>query len=142
MNDFLLNLGPFNDCIDVLGNGCAAKYGPLDGGEVFCFSKKGDTLRIGVLTGPDEITVEMLTLGLATDHNAPKSRKKLTRAVELKVLNMIYALASKCEIELKLSNVAIPIKSVNFEFDRRRRLCLVAVLGVAIFENSMTRIFV
>ncbi|KKN70871.1 hypothetical protein LCGC14_0426540 [marine sediment metagenome] len=142
MNECILNLGPFNDCVDVLEDGCVARYGPLGGDVVSCFSGKGDICEVGVLTGSDDVTIPMLTLGLAADKNTQKNRQKLIGAIELKVLGMIYYLASKCEIELNLSNVVIPIKSVVFKLDGRKRLCITAVLGVAMFEGSMTRILV
>jgi len=135
----ILNLGPFNDCVDMLMDGCPAKYSPLDDSEAFCFSGTGVTQQIGSLTGLDEITIPMFILGLAHGDDTPENRAKLIRGVELKILGMIYSLADSCGVELTLSNVVIPIKSIDFEFDGHKRLCITAVLGVAIFEKSMIR---
>ena len=124
MNENKLNLGPFNDCIDIR---------MFDGLSIPVTSR---TIKYRV--SEDMITVPIITLGLAADRDTPKTRKELKQAIELKVLNMIYRAVDKVDglFELQLNKVRIPIVSVNFSIDHSERLCITARLGVVVFNNG------
>lgn len=144
MNEFLLNLGPFNDCIDKLEVGAITEVcTPMDGisndlFNTFHYSEEGVAVQSEQKS--ESIVIPTFELGMAINHDTPKNRQKLIRAIELKILAMIYSMAAKFNIELNLQNIVIPVKLIDFDFDSRGRLCIMAVLGIAIFEDSTVEV--
>ena len=134
MDKSILNLGPFNDCINMIKDTCDIHYGLVDS-NMFYYSGECVLHRMVLSKKQSTITAPMFTLGLAIDCNNDDSCKKLINAMELKILHLIYDMANKYDIELNLPNVAIPIRSINFDLDYRNRLCIIAVLGIIILET-------
>ncbi len=112
MDKCKLNLGPFNDCVDLV--------------------QEGHTITYEV--NEETATTCLKVLGLAIDNDTPENRKKLKRAMEFSVIRMIYELAESEGIDkVSLSHrIRVPIASVNFHVDREKRLCITAQLNVAI----------
>lgn len=129
-----LNLGPFNDCIDSIGDKCSV-YTPSEEDEIFCYSGERSISRIGLLIGND-ITVPMFTLGLAFDEDTPSNRDKLKRFVETRILTILFEMANKLHITLGLDNINIPIKSVCFEHSYCNKLCIAAELGIMVSKKK------
>ena len=139
MNKSMLNLGPFNECVDMVNIGCDAKYDLLEG-EIFCYSDEGLILQGDSLTKSDCIIVPMFILGLAFDKDTEYNRKRLKGLIEIRILTMLFDMANKFDITLELDNINIPIKSIDFEFDTHGRLCIRAILGIMISEKKMIQL--
>lgn len=116
MDECKLNLGPFNDCIDVVKEGVTPKY---------CVN--GEVIQI-----PTKV------YGLAIDSDTPENRKKLKNAIELAVINTIYEIvkSERLDIVSLLKRVKIPFVSSKFHIDHKNRLCITAIFGVAIFDDD------
>lgn len=117
-SECILNLGPFNDCVDSVNNVndrcCYAVY------------------RVSEET----VKVPMTILGLAADKNTPRNRAELKRLIEFKVISMIFEISNKMNREIRLERIRIPIASVDFKDDSNGRLCCTALLGVALFNHE------
>jgi len=143
MNEVKLNLGPYNYCADVIQEGCPAEYPcefyskPTEEARpVVCSSKDGVLSRI--ISSDEFITVPTFVVAMAISGDTPDNRLELIRAVELKILCMIHEMSTKLNVDiLKLDNIVIPIKRVEFiESGARGTLRIVAEVGICVFEDS------
>ncbi len=119
MNDFELNLGPFNQCVELLEDGELAEY-PVDFyGRMFVST--GVVGRVVIVdSGKSTIipTYDVESSMVADD--TEENRKLLQIDVGLKILSIIYRIADDYDIDTMfvLERIVIPVRTpINFSYD-------------------------
>lgn len=133
-----LNLGPFIDCMDKLGDNDVAQYRLLNG-NVVSYNHRSELCRV-VESSDNMVTVCLLTLALAVKEDTLENRHKLIRAIELKILSMVYEVVDAAKISLAsleaLDRVKIPIKPVTLRSDEFGILRIFVEVGICAFEDE------
>jgi hypothetical protein len=110
-----LNLGPFNCCVEYIPSKCEnLKFSEIGSKNTVVFYTKNDGTVEAIVKADGYTIIPTFELGLSIDigdtSHIDKKLSELTRAFELKIITDIYRMLQKCEAQLDLDNIVIPIK--------------------------------
>lgn len=146
MGEVKLNLGPYNRCIDILGN-APSSYPVLEceSGIVTVVSSEEKIIKV-VHTSDGMVTIPTLFIATAIKNDTPENRKQLIEAIELKILSMVYKIIDAAKIDAasidSLDRITIPVKFVTMACNEFGVLRIKAEIGVCAFEEGVVGISV
>lgn len=137
-----LNLGPFNSCLEILGQSETSEY-PSDfyGDRMFHYTSSDVVVDMAlkeVAFVPIFILEDSILLSEVGNLWAEKNHNNLINRFELKIIDMIHNLSRLSGVdfvELNESRVVIPIKNPLEIHQRDAFLCGTLHFGLALFYN-------
>lgn len=132
---YKLNLGQFNQCIEYLPTGSMGEY-PIDLNTkvLYYMSDEGDIASTSL--AKHSICIPTFDIGVATsygDVDDSRTIQTLLALIELRIMAMVKRIVHECSGTFKLDNVRILVKNIQFFDDDKSEGCYGwADVGIAI----------